>query len=214
MLLWEMKKENRFLLMNEGKQFEQDFKKSLETYSDTWIYRPSDFGGGQSTRFTNHSLCDYMMFDYSNGELYLFELKSKQSTSISCPSYNQFLERLQLQKRVDESLIKENKKNAQDALKALTKKMNEHDIKYHQIESLYKTSQVSEKMKCYFVLNFRKYNRTFCIKPTDLINCLKETGKSSINIDDILTYNGIEIEQIQVRNTKHYFYDITALRSY
>ena len=200
--------------MNKGKDFEQDFKKSLEFYKDIWIYRPSDFGGGQATRFTNHSLCDYIMFDYTNGELYFFECKSTQSSSFSCPSHKQFLELLERQKEVDECLTKEDKKAAQKALKELTKKMNAHDIKYHQIKSLYETSQVApDKMKCYFVLNFRDYdNKTFFIKPKDLINSLIKTKKSSINMIDVLESDGIEIPQSQIRNTKHFFYDVSVLR--
>lgn len=69
---------------NPGKLFEQSIKDSVP---DTcWIYRLRDnaasFGGSTNTRFTSSNICDYLLFDDNSRTLYLFELKSTQSTSL------------------------------------------------------------------------------------------------------------------------------------
>ena len=69
--------------MNEGKKFEEDFKKSMDKYN-IWNYRLRDSSGSWSnsngSRFTPKNICDYIA--YSNGELYLLELKSHKGTSL------------------------------------------------------------------------------------------------------------------------------------
>ena len=63
--------------MNEGKKFEEDFKKSMDKYN-IWNYRLRDSSGSWSnnkgSRFTPKNICDYIA--YNNGKLYLLELKS------------------------------------------------------------------------------------------------------------------------------------------
>ena len=69
--------------MNEGKKFEEDFKKSMDKYN-IWNYRLRDSSGSWSnsngTRFTPKNICDYIA--YNNGGLYLLELKSHKGTSL------------------------------------------------------------------------------------------------------------------------------------
>lgn len=70
---------------NEGKKFENDIKASVP---DTcWIYRlrdnASSFSGGTNTRFASTNICDYIAWDDVVRTLFLWELKSTKSTSIS-----------------------------------------------------------------------------------------------------------------------------------
>ena len=52
-----------------------------------WIYRlrdnASSFSGGANTRFASSNICDYIAFDDTSKTLFLWELKSTKSTSIS-----------------------------------------------------------------------------------------------------------------------------------
>jgi hypothetical protein len=202
--------------INAGKIFEQDFKSCLEEQvPHLWVYRPSDFGGGQASRFTNHSLCDYIVFDKKNSELYFFELKSTKSTSISAPSHTQYEALKSLQEasfNKAEEEFKQNKKDALNAQKELLKRMNANNIKYHQILSLMNIEKenIFNNMHPYFILDFREKNKTFAIKPSDLCHMLKETGKSSINIIDLENI-GIEISREQKKKGKHVLYDVKNL---
>lgn len=200
--------------MNKGKEFEQDFKKSLESSGlDLWIYRPSDFGGGQASRFTNPSLCDYIIFNKLTGHLYLLELKSSQSTSFSTPSAEEHYRLVGEQKAIDDITNKEDKKIAQKAYKELLKRANGHNIKYHQIKELFDIEQnkdTNNNLHACFILNFRKYDRTFIIKPSDLCACLIESKKSSVNLADLEKY-GKEIKQNKIRNTQHFDYDVSEV---
>lgn len=69
--------------MNEGKKFEEDFKKSMDKYN-IWNYRLRDSSGSWSnsngSRFTPKNICDYIA--YKNGALYLLELKSHKGSSL------------------------------------------------------------------------------------------------------------------------------------
>ena len=69
-------------MKNEGKRFEEDFKKSIP--ESCWVYRLRDsagaWQGGQATRFTSSNLCDFIVMarDY----MYLLELKSIKGKSL------------------------------------------------------------------------------------------------------------------------------------
>lgn len=66
---------------NEGKKFEEDFKKSVP--SNAFIYKLKDAGGwsnASNTRFTVNNICDYIM--YADKTLYLLELKSLKGKSL------------------------------------------------------------------------------------------------------------------------------------
>lgn len=196
--------------MNKGKEFEQDFKNSLSGFKKIWTFRPSDFGGGQNSRFTNHSLCDFIVFNNTTGGLFLFELKSTQTTSIACPPVKDILDLLEKEMQPLDNLTKEEKKVAQKALKEATRHLNTYKIKYHQLKSLLEIecNPWYFRMNTYFLLNFRNVNKTFLIKPSDLYQALVDTQKSSINITDILSHNGLEIEQEQLRKTQHFTYHL------
>lgn len=69
---------------NEGKKFEEDFKKSIpEKY---FVYRFKDgtanFNGAknENVRFQAHNICDFQVF--AEDKLFLFELKSYNGVSI------------------------------------------------------------------------------------------------------------------------------------
>lgn len=198
------------MTVNKGKIFEQDFKDSLDVFPNMWAYRPSDFGGGQSSRFTNHSLCDFMAFNNTTGNLFLFELKSTQTTSVSCPPVKSIISLLEMEMQLLDNLTKEEKKVIHKAIKELTHHLNTYKIKYHQIKSLLEIECNPEyfRMDTYFLLNFRDVNRTFLIKPSNLYQSLVDTQKASINISDIMSHNGIEVEQEQVRKTQHFIYHL------
>nr|DAP47513.1 MAG TPA: penicillin-binding protein-related factor A [Caudoviricetes sp.] len=74
------------MAINEGKRFEQNWKKSVEELENMWIYRLKDnaasFGGSNNTRFASHNMCDYIMFEDGTKTLYTIELKSTKSTSV------------------------------------------------------------------------------------------------------------------------------------
>ena len=73
------------MTQNKGKVFEQSWKDSVP--NTCWIYRFRDnaasFGNGNNTRFASSNICDYLLFDDKSKTLYLLELKSTQSTSLS-----------------------------------------------------------------------------------------------------------------------------------
>lgn len=81
--------------MNEGKKFEEDFKKSVP--SSCFYYRfkdgTSSWDKGSNTRFQSKNICDCMVYNpnYPDCSLYLFELKSHKGKSIpiNCIRANQ-----------------------------------------------------------------------------------------------------------------------------
>lgn len=70
---------------NEGKRFEEDFKKSCPDYS--LVYRLPDsaqsFGGGGKLRFSKKNPFDYILWDSKKHKLYALELKTVSGKSIS-----------------------------------------------------------------------------------------------------------------------------------
>lgn len=76
--------------MNNGKNFEQDFKNSVP---DDWFYYrlidgTSSWGGNESVRFQAKNICDCLIY---NGQLHMIELKSHKGKSlpINCIKQNQ-----------------------------------------------------------------------------------------------------------------------------
>lgn len=71
-----------FIAKNIGKVFEQNWKASCPDWLLT--YKPPDaaqsFNMQNNLRFSQHSPCDYMMFDGHNGIFYTLELKSFQGS--------------------------------------------------------------------------------------------------------------------------------------
>ena len=72
-------------MINEGKKFEQDFSSSFS--DEYWVYRLRDnaasFGNNCNTRFTSSNICDYIILHDSSKTLYLLEMKSTKSNSMS-----------------------------------------------------------------------------------------------------------------------------------
>lgn len=164
---------------NPGKDFEDQFKKSLDDYKkevEGYTHRlpdsPMSFNKQlqQMTRFTIKNPFDYLGFFYPN--FFGFELKSTQGTSLSI---------------------------AQNNSKEEEKKM----IKYHQIEGL---REVQRAKGGYggFVFNFRSgehrdEDATYYMNIEDFDKWLKSTNKSSINEKDVSFNGGILIQQEKIR---------------
>lgn len=70
---------------NIGKILEQNWQASCPDY--LFVYRPPDaaqsFDMSSKLRFSQHSLCDYIMFDGNRNTLWTLELKSVAGMSIS-----------------------------------------------------------------------------------------------------------------------------------
>lgn len=85
--------------MNEGKKFEEDFKKSIPSWC--WCYRFRDsagtWQGGSKTRFTPSNICDFMVMA---DKLFLLELKSHKGSSIpiNCIRENQLKQMSEIEK--------------------------------------------------------------------------------------------------------------------
>ena len=63
-------------------------------------------------------------------------------------------------------------------------------------------------MNCGFVLNFRnKDNRTFFVMIDEFLDYTSTLNKKSINIDDVLKMNSIEIENTLLRTNYRYNID-------
>lgn len=76
---------NKIAKKNVGKILEQNWKLSCPDY--LFVFRPPDaaqsFDMSSKLRFSQHSLCDYIMFDGNRNTLWTIELKSVAGTSIS-----------------------------------------------------------------------------------------------------------------------------------
>ena len=82
-----------------------------------------------------------------------------------------------------------------------------YDIKLHQIKSLTKAQQFDNVMAG-FVLDFR-CGKTYWISILDFNDCLAETGKKSINAQDVENHHGIIISKKIMK--VNYKYDILGL---
>jgi len=80
--------------MNNGKRFENNFKKSVP--EDVYYYRfrdgTSSWDKGEMTRFQQTNACDCML--YTKGSLFMLELKNHKGKSLpfSCIRDNQLIE--------------------------------------------------------------------------------------------------------------------------
>ena len=84
-------------------------------------------------------------------------------------------------------------------------KKKSFNIKKNQIQGLQKWS--SYLMNCGLIINFRnKQNRTFYIPINEFIKYTSILNKKSINMDDVLQMNPIEIENTLMRT--NYKYDL------
>lgn len=163
----------------EGKIFENCFVKSIPDYC--WHKRLNDnaasWSNGTATRFATTNECDFLLFDENSRTLSALELKT---TSNSLTFWREDFEE-----------------------KGKKKTFN---IKKNQICGLQKWD--SYLMNCGLVINFRnKENRTFYIPISQFIGYTSDLNKKSINMNDVLKMNPIEIENTLMRTNYKYNLD-------
>lgn len=165
--------------MNSGKQFEKDWKKSIEN-SEQPIYflrlqdSPSSFGqDSHFVRFTNRN--PYDSFCFFEGNLFCTELKHTKNTSFSFQT------------------SKEDK----------SQKM----IKWTQIKGLERASEYNGVFAGFiFDIDKGGYVSTYWLNIKDFLKFFSETGKKSINEKDIQEYNGLPIQSRRLKVS--YRYDV------
>lgn len=162
-----------------GKNFESQFIKSVPDY--VLVKRLNDnasaWSGGTNTRFSSNNECDYIMSDDNTRTFYGLELKSTKEKSLTY---------------------------WREDFEDKTKKQS-FMIRKCQILGLKKWSKHLGVFG--FVINFRSFNnRTFFVSINDFLNYTSSLNKKSINIDDVLSMNPIEIENKLLRT--NYRYDI------
>lgn len=161
---------------DEGKVFERSFIGSVPEYC--WHKRLNDnaasWGKGEKTRFASTNECDFLLFDCKTRTLSALELKT---TSGSLTYWR-------------EDFDNDGKKHS-------------FQIKRSQILGLQKWSKYL--MNCGLVLNFRnKNNRTYFVTIDDFLDYTSKLDKKSINIDDVLQMNPIEIEnKLLIKNFRY-----------
>ena len=168
----------RIIGQHVGKQFETDFKQSIPDYC--WFKRLNDnassFANGTNTRFTSTNECDYLLFDDNTRTLFALELKSTQGS---------------LTYWREDFDDKDKRKS--------------FNIKKNQLLGLQKWSV--HCMVCGLIFNFRNSsNRTFFVMIDDFVDYTSSLSKKSININDVLNMNPLEIFAEKKRT--RYRYDI------
>jgi recombination protein U len=167
-------------MVNTGKVFEQDFKKSVPEKS--LLIRlpdpPQSFEKRSDTRFSYKNPCDYVIFDTVGKKLYCLELKTTKSKSMSFD---------------DITMDKPQGKL----------------IKKHQIESLLKFSEFDDVIAG-LVCNFRDEKndtqRLYFMNIIDFNKMMREINKSSFNEMDIILHNAVKISGVKKR--VHFNWDI------
>lgn len=161
----------------EGKRFENAFVKSIPDY--VLVKRLNDnasaWSGGTNTRFSSNNECDYILYDDHTRTFYGLELKTTKDKSLTFW-----------------------REDFEDKAKTQS-----FQIRKCQILGLKKWSKHMGVFG--FVLNFRNHNnRTFFIMIDDFIDYTSTLSKKSINIDDVLNMNPIEIGSNLIRTNYHY----------
>ena len=168
------------IIRNEGKRFEDAFTKSIPDH--VLVKRLNDnasaWSGGNKTRFSSNNECDYLLFDDDTRTFYGLELKTTQK---SLTFWREDFE------------DKDKKQTFQ--------------IRKCQILGLEKWSKHFGVFG--FIINFRnENNRTFFIMIDEFLDYTSTLSKKSINIDDVLKMNPIEIKSKKLRT--NYQYDIAT----
>ena len=161
-------------IKNVGKIFEDSFRESIPEHC--WYKRLNDnaasFANGNNTRFTSTNECDYLLFDDNTRTLFACELKSTQGSLTYW------------------------RKDFEEKGKRKT-----FAIKKNQLLGLQRWS--SHNIVCGIIFNFRhKLNRTFFVMIDDFIDYTSSLSKKSINYDDVLKMNPIEIES-ELKRTRY-----------
>lgn len=134
----------------------------------------SAWSGGNNTRFTSNNECDYILFDDHTRTFYGLELKTTQSSITFWR----------------EDFEDKNKKQS-------------FQIRKCQILGLQKWSKYLGVFG--FIFNFRNHNnRTFFVMIDEFLDYTSTLSKKSINIDDVLNMNPIEIENNLIRTNYKY----------
>lgn len=161
----------------EGKRFEDAFTKSVPNY--VLVKRLNDnasaWSGGTKTRFSSNNECDYIMFNDRTRTFYGLELKTTQEKSLSYW-----------------------REDFEDKTKKQT-----FQIRKCQILGLKKWS---EHLGVFgFIFNFRSFNnKTYFVTIDDFLDYTSSLSKKSININDVLNMNPIEIENNLIRTNYRY----------
>lgn len=165
---------------NEGKIFEESFVSSVDK-SHVLVKRLNDnaasWSGGNASRFASKNECDFIFYEMNERIFMGLELKS---TKNSLTFWREDFE-----------------------IKGVKQSFN---IKKNQILGLSRWSEYNGTI-CGLVINFREFNnKTFFIEIKDFLKYTDKLNKKSINIDDVLKMDHIEIKS-QLKRTK-YKYDI------
>lgn len=161
----------------EGKRFEDAFTKSVPNY--VLVKRLNDnasaWSGGSKTRFSSNNECDYIMFNDKTRTFYGLELKTTQEKSLSY---------------------------WREDFEDKTKKQI-FQIRKCQILGLKKWS---EHLGVFgFIFNFRSFNnKTYFVSIDKFLDYTSSLLKKSININDVLNMNPIEIENNLIRTNYRY----------
>ena len=167
----------KIIAKNEGKRFEDSFIKSVPNH--VLVKRLNDnasaWSGGNNTRFSSNNECDYIMYDDNTRTLYGLELKTTKDNSLTY--WREDFE--------DKS------------------KKQSFQIRKCQILGLQKWSKHFGVFG--FIINFRnKNNRTFFVMIDEFLDYTSTLSKKSINMDDVLKMNPIEIESELIRTNYRY----------
>lgn len=169
-------------IKNEGKRFEDSISNSIPDY--VLVKRLNDnaagWSGGTNTRFSSNNECDFILFDDVQRILIPLELKSTKE------KYLTFW-------REDF----ENKSKKQTFM-----------IRKCQILGLYKWSKYKNVIGG-FIINFKSIeNKTYFVSIEEFKKYTSTIVKKSINIQDVLNMNPIEIKSTLLRT--NYRYDIDS----
>ena len=164
---------------NEGKRFEDAFVRSIPDY--VLIKRLNDnassWSGGTNTRFASKNECDYILFNDHTKTFYGLEMKSTKHNFLTFWR---------------EDFEDKNKKQT-------------FQIRKCQIRGLEKWSKHTGVFG--FIINFRDDdNKTYFVDISRFLDYTSSISKKSINKDDILKMNPVEIENVLMRT--NYRYDV------
>lgn len=170
-------KDVNIIAKNEGKRFEDAFVKSIPDY--VLIKRLNDnassWSGGTNTRFASKNECDYILFNDHTRTFYGLEMKSTKHNSLTFWR---------------EDFEDKNKKQT-------------FQIRKCQIQGLEKWSKHIGVFG--FIINFRdEGNKTYFVSIDSFLDYTSSLSKKSINKDDILQMDPIEIENHLMRTNYHY----------
>jgi len=162
--------------MNNGKRFEEDFKKSIPR--DVFYLRLRDAGGwsnADNTRFTISNICDHIV--HYKGKLFLMELKTHKGKSLP---YN----------CIDEDILhpkknKNSKKNKDNKVLIL--------IKHSQYKDVF----------AYYLVYFSDISETYALSAWHVLEHINAGNRKSIELE-YFKEHGILIPQWIARTRQRY----------